>query len=509
MARKRTEVSSAPSQSTAKQKNDWYQKNINNYAVAEQAIKELRDVTKSTTKTINTFNKESLRGYFQNIGSNEKNLRNLSRYLYYRSHTYYRLVNFYAGMFCLDARSVVPEYDLTKEPDTTKMLKSYYETLKILECMNLQQEFTKIYTRCFIEDVFYGCVYYDETGMFILPIDPDYCKINGMFFDGGYSFKMDMTYFRSRKDVLEMLGEPFDSMYRAYNGNNANRWQPMPEEYCLCLKFRADDYETVIPPLVASFNSFANLIDLEDIQAIADEQQIYKMVWLEMETLNGTKSPDDWKVNPNLMMKYFNRMLEEAFPEYVTGAIVPGKLNTINFNNDQATDTNRITKATEAVLNTTGGAEVLNGATIKNAAAFTSAAKANTSFAISTLLPQTQAWLNRFLKIQLKNASKVKFFPVSIYTKDDFKKSLLESSQYGFSNKLAYNTLNGISEMDSLALNYLEETVLNLSEKLKPLQSSHTASGKDATTSATTKRGRPQKDEGEISEEGERSRDKK
>ena len=76
------------SKSTAKEK-----KVIENYAKAENAIRKLRDVNKSTTgRTINSFNKDSLRSYLQNISSNEKNLRNLSRYLYYNIQVYFRLI---------------------------------------------------------------------------------------------------------------------------------------------------------------------------------------------------------------------------------------------------------------------------------------------------------------------------------------------------------------------------------------------------------------------------------
>ena len=109
-------IDPAPSQlnNTAEMR-DWYQKNkknIENYAAAMEGAKSLRDITKTSTKAVTAYSKDSLRTYLQNIGSNEKNLRNLSRYLYYRCHAYYRLIAYNANMFCLDARSVIPEYDM-------------------------------------------------------------------------------------------------------------------------------------------------------------------------------------------------------------------------------------------------------------------------------------------------------------------------------------------------------------------------------------------------------------
>ena len=91
---KKTEVSTdAPSNTkkpTTAEMHEWFEKNkkhIENFAAAESAAKGLRDITKTATKTISTFSRETLRTYLQNLGSNEKNLRNLSCYLYYRSKT--------------------------------------------------------------------------------------------------------------------------------------------------------------------------------------------------------------------------------------------------------------------------------------------------------------------------------------------------------------------------------------------------------------------------------------
>lgn len=515
MARtKSTEVSTAPSstskkQPTAAELRTWYEQNkkhIENFASANAAIKGFRDVAKTSTKTVSVFSKETLRSYLQNIGTNEKNLRNLSRYLYYRCHAYYRLIMYNANMFCLEGRSVIPNYDLTKDNDVKKTLKSYNDTLDVLDRMNLQYEFLKVYATTFREDIYYGCCYYDETGMFFYPLDPDYCKISGMYQTGDFAFSMDMSYFRSKLDVLEMLGDPFQSMYRAYeSGGSAAKWQPMPDEYAVCLKARAEDWETVLPVYSGLLNSIINLIDLEDIQAIADEQEIYKMIWLEMETLTGSKDVDDWKVDPTIMIDYFERMINEALPDYTSAAIVPGKLNTISFDSDKTTDTNKISTATETLFNSSGGAQILNSSTIKGTTAFNAAIKADTEFAISMLLPQTQAWVNRFLSYQVSNPCRVKFFEISTYTKDAFKESLLKDAQYGLPTKLALNALNGYSEKETMALNFLEEQCLQVTNKFVPLQSSHTQSGSDSSEEG---QGAPVKSDTEITDEGEESREK-
>lgn len=504
-----TKSKSAPANKlTAAELREWYEQNkkeIANFAKADNAIKQLTDVSKTTTKTISAFNKESLRTYLQNIGSNQKNLRNLSRYLFYRCHAYYRLIMYNSTMFDLTARTVVPQYDMLNPPDRESFLKDYQETLDVLDRLNLQFEMLKAYTTCFIEDVFYGCVYYDETGMFILPLPPDYCKIVGIYSSSDFSFAMDMSYFRNRQTLLEYYGEPFQQMYKAYQNDTQNgKWQTMPDEYCICLKARAEDWETILPVFSGLLNSIISLIDLEDIQAIADEQEIYKMIWLELETITNSDECNDWKIDPKIVIQYFNRMINEALPDYTTAAIIPGKLDQVSFNNDKATDTNKISKATESLFNSSGGCQVLNSASISGTTAFEAAIKADTELAISMLLPQTQSWLNRMLTYWVSNPAKVTFFEVSSYTKETLKKDLLESCQYGFSNILAYNSLNGISEKSTIALNYLEGTCLNLTAMFKPLQSSHTQ-----TTDTSDTGGAPIKDPEDLTDNGSKTRENK
>lgn len=484
------------------QKYEKAQEKLKKFEEDQRDIRRLRDTTKQQTKSISVFNKESLRQYMQNLGSNEQNLRNLSWYLFYRSMTYMRLCHFYANMFYLNGRSVIPQYDLVKKPDVNKTLKSYQETLDWIERMHLQQEFYSIYLTCFVQDVFYGIYLIDETGVFIWQIPANYARIDGKYTSGDFAISMDVTYLRSRQELIEYIPEPFEDMYREYERTGV-KWQPVPDKFAICMKYRYEDYETVLPPFIAAFNALINLADLEDIQAIADEQEIYKMIWLQMETIG--EDIDDWKVNPDLMLAYFSRMINEALPDYISAAIVPGKLDSIAFEDQAAGDTTKVSNATKTVLNTTGGAEILNGETISGAEAFRYSQVANTEFAISSLLPQTQAFVNRQLSYLCSNPCTVKFFPISVYTREQFKEDMLKAGQYSLPTKLAYMTLNGFSEKDTLALTYLEADVLKLQDILKyPLNSSfiNPISNTDPVTG-----GRPKDDVQTTS--GEESEDKR
>lgn len=495
-------TTSTGSSMTAAEAKKWYEENFNrivNFEKSMDAFKQFGDYTKNAATTISVYDKTQLQNYLRNIGNNEKNLRNLSWYLYTRSMIYSRLVKFYANMFDLNIRSVIPNYDDVEKQNNDGIMKSYAETIITLDKIRLQQEFYPVFLNNFIQDVFYGVVFVDETGIFIFPIPAEFAKIAGKYMEGDYGYAIDCSYFRNRQELLEYFPDPFQKLWDEYQKTN-QKWQVMPPEYTLCTKYNTEDDHLIFPPFTPLFNSIINLCDLENIQAVADAQSIFKLLYLEMPLLKNSNTVDDWAVDPSLVEKYYNR-LSGQIPEYYALGISPTELKYVNFESDASTDTTKIANATSALLDMAGGGEILRGSTINNTYAFKMATIANTEYAISSLLPQVSSWVNRMLKIWCKNPCKVKFAPVSVYTRADYREQLLSSAQYGLPVKLQLNALNGYNELDTLSMNYLEENILELHNKFVPLQSSYTQSGgtvdEDGYTSEVGQ-GAPTKDPGDA-----------
>ena len=338
--------------------------------------------------------------------------------------------------------------------------------------------------------------------MFILKIPPEYCRISGKYFTGDYSFSVDMSKYKKFEDVLEYLGDPLLSMYKEYGGNSQKKWQPMPDEYALCTKSRVETWETIVPIYSGLFIDLIGLLNLGDVQAVADEQQIYKLITATIPTLSGADEPDQWAVNIDFAVDYYNKLVD-SLPPYIGSVISPLPLNTISFSDDQTTDTTKVQKATKEVLNTSGGAQILNSSSISGAEAFRAATKADTELAISALLGQIQGWVNRMLSYQVKNAAKVKFFEVSSYTKDTLREAMQKDLQYDSSKMILINALNGISELDTLSMTFLANDVLDLKNKFVPLVSANTVSN------ASDEGGRPEVSDSEISDDGAKTRDRK
>ena len=481
---------------TAAEMSEWQR----NYQIAEDAIKKLRDVTKTTHKTTTAYNKDQVISYLQNIGSNEKSLMKLSRYLYYRSQIYFRIIDFYSSMFELDIRTVIPK---SNDGGMTIDMDGYNETIKWLDAMKLSRHMKAPLTTVFKEDVFFGAYWLDESGMVVIELDPDYARIDCVYPYGNFGFSMDMSWFRSRQDILGYWGSPFTEMYEEYK-DTGEKWQHLTERHAMCFKFHSETPDLITPPFIGIFLSLISLEDLQDLQAVQDEMNTYRLLGLKLKPLSSSKMADDWEVSPDLMVKYFDKMLADALPPYTTAAIIPGSddVQVVNFSDDATTDVDKLSNAMKAILDTSGGGEILQGSNINSTAAFKAAQIANTNFALSPILPQIEGWVEMALNVILNDPAKVKFPKVSSYTKDSYREEILKNCQNGLPQKLTLASISGFSEHDTMALNTLERE-LNIPEVFRPLNTSYTQSGSGSDESEA---GRPETPDDELSPSGERTR---
>ena len=483
-----------------------------NYANAKDAaVRYLRDVEKAIkNRNIVITDREKVRSYLTgNIGGNGKELIRASRYLYYRSQIYHKLVHFYADMYCLECRNVTPPYDFTNPMDSKKALKQFNDTLDFLDIMNLKNNFNEVFINLWIEDASFNLFFHDDTGALFYRIEPEECIFDSKYMLGpGLGFAMDMSKWKSpaRQKLIEQLGSPLKEMYEEYDRTKI-KYVHVPDQYSAAFKLRLDLWDTIIPPIIAMFMQLANLNDLVDIQADADELSIFKLIYYPLKILSNGKT-DDFEVTPDLALDYFNRMVEDALPKNVSAAPIPGdELKVIDFSNDTTKDIDRVEQSQSQILGSAGGAGALLDAqrAINNTALINAALKNETTYALSSILPQIESFTNRMLKFYVSNPCHVSYFPVSIYTKEDYRKTLLESLQHGYPYRLSYGTLLNFTERETMGQLMFNQEVLGLHDlMIHPLQSSYTLSGE--SEKGEVGQGRDPIPDDQLSPSGDRSR---
>lgn len=469
------------------------------YTKAKAAIKDLTDLRKSPDTSYSVFDREKLRRYLKNPLANYKNLIALSRYLYTRSQPYRKMITYNASMIDTTFRTIVPVMDMTKKKSNdAKVQKDYWTVCNIMNRSNLQGEIRKMNIIAWREDTAYGVWYSDPSGIFILALPYDYCRVDSIYADGSLGFAMDMSYFDSRPELIEFWGEPFISMYDEYKKDKQNnKWMHMDDKVAYVVKVNLDDPLNPIPPYVGLFNSIINLADTEDLQATKDAASVYKTLVFEMETKG--EETDDFKVDPDTAVNYVNRANADL-PPYVGSILSPVKVMPISFEKDQAADVNIIENATKNLFNCSGGAQILNSLNISTTIGWLSVLISDEQFAAGILRSQVENNLNRLVSAERPNNCRIKLMPISPYTKNMYKESLEKDFQYGVPVKLALNALNGFTEVETVSMAKFED-MLDLKDLFQPPQSANTQSNKGEAGGQT-------KNPEDLSDEGDESRNK-
>lgn len=500
-------ISTPSGDKTVKQVSEYLtkQEQVNEMFATTQAMidaLQLVDLSKTESRTFQTYSRDTLRTYLKSPKNYESQIRNLSRYLYRLCYEYKRICYFYATMVCGDVFNIVPLVDPTKKINENKLIKNWYATLSKWQRMNFENELTKLLIVAWREDTVYGYVYDDsdqEGGTcFYQILDGDYCRVSSIE-EGVFRFAFDFSYFRSHSTYLDYWDSEFKEKYEAYENDSSLRWQELDPERQICLKVNADDATMDYPPFASLFESIISNIDLQSIKTAKDELSAYKLLVARLKPLTGAKSPDDFEVDPQTALKYYNKFVA-ALPECVNACLSPIPIEAVEFKDLNTTDdTDMISSSLSNLFKRVGGVILDNdktGSTIYEAQII-----ADMELAHGTIVPQLNRYLNLYFDYTIGNDhARIKYLKgVCPYTRKSKRKEYLESAQNGM-NKIKIAILDGESQLEFISSLYLE-SALGINELMTPLNTSYTQS------SSSSDGGAPTKDATELTDEGSSSRE--
>lgn len=472
-------------------------------------ILQLIDLTNAKTQTYTTYSRNSLRTYLKNPASesNQKQLRKLSEFLYTVSHVYRRIVNNKANQLTCKNWIVYPKMNDNGDFDENSY-QNYIKTTKYIENMNLESQIRKCMVKAWLDDVVYGFTYGNpEDGEFMIHLlNPDYCKISSQhYFGGQLNFAFDFSFFNgSNSFYLDVYDPIFKKMYNKYNSDSSLRWQELPVERTFCIKINDDNLDYPVPPFSGMFDSLINLVDLQGVQDLKDELSAYKLIWAKIDTIAGTKEVDNFAIDLELANEFYQKM-QEALPDNVFMALSPMDLDSIDFVSNTAEDTNIINKAYMNLVEANGDI-VSNSNKITNSTSFKLALLADSMSAMAPV-KQINTWVNLYVRNNLKIEDViVEYSDVSKYFEEDRLNLLLKIAQYGVPVKQELASLVGLNSAKCRSMEFLEEKLgLSKAVWINPLVSSNTQSG--ISENGDGSEGRPIKDSGDLSDEGESTRD--
>ena len=444
--------------------------------------------TTTNAQTYQKYNREQILRWLQNPANNEKNLRNASIYFYLSSMHYQRLIAYYAKLPLWQYVIYPKVYDPTVKIDNVK--KQYYKVAEILKAMSIPQVGSIIATTVLRDGIYFGVRHLGRGGCYIQRLNPDICRI-AYIQEGVPLFKVDMS--KIPKDQLEFYPPQFERMYSAYE-KEGQKWQDVPEDISVCIKFDLSTIEYSIPPFAAILPGLYKISDAEDRHDVSANQRNIKMIFATAPIKEDGSPAMDF----DLFVKYYQHLANQL-PEEIGLGASPFKMEAVDFYKNTTADIDDVARTTSNFWASAGTSPLLHGTVSETAGTMKLAIKSDESF-VSDIVAQIERAINAYLELEVggKIIFNIKILPTTIFNIDEYVARYKEGATLGI-GKLYYMAALDIPQADFEGINIIENQVLELDKKLTPLKSSY--------NSGSDKSGRPQKKDEDLQETGENTKE--
>jgi len=463
--------------------------------LSRMLINDLNNI-QTTKNSLSKFTSEQVARYLQQPVKHEKELRELSRYLYTASPNYKRLILYFSSLLTYDY--IVEPYDVNYEKlDKVKFKKQYLKSLSLLESMNIPHEMTKALRIAFKEDVFYGYEHQSRDSYFIQKLNPDYCQISSIE-DGVYNFAFDFTFFDKVENKGKLASYPseFIEKYQQYK-NTKEKWIELDSKNTICIKVN-EEIEYPIPPFNIVFESIFDLDEYKRLKKAKIKMDNYMILTQKIPIDENSGDPNKFLIDLETAMMFHNKA-SDALPDSVGLVTSPMEIEGIKLERYQK-EKDSVAEAERDFYNSSGVSQLLFNSDKVSSTGSNKSAQTDEQI-LFAVLRQIERWVNRKLKnFAGQYKFKVNFLNTTEFNKKDVSDTYLKAAQYGMPVKMMLGASLGLSPSSMANMTFLENDVLNLHEELIPLSSAHVQSGKDGA-------GAPKKSENELSDSGSKTRE--
>lgn len=470
------------------------------FAVLNRLI--TRDLNNNTnTPTFSLYTKDNITEYLSNPYTYERQLRRAVTYIYGASSHFRRLIQYFTGLS--DLSFVVSPYRIDpKTANVRSVNRNYRKVLNAMSAMNVHSQFPKILTVCLREDTFYGTMWVTNDNITIQQLPSDYCAISTI--EGNVlNVTFDFSYFDAHSQYLEYYPAEFQSKYRTYQSNRRQRWQELDSPTSFAVKCNNDILDYSLPPFAGILREVYDLEDYKQLKLTKTTLENYAMLVMTL----GIDDEGNWQMDLD-KAKEFWRNLDSVLPEEIGSVLSPMPINKISFEKANTGDTNTISEAEQNLFTAAGVSSLLFNNDKASANALLLSIKADQAITFG-IVKSIEDVVNRFIQAQSYGKNfKVTFLDCSPFNRKEMGDMYLKACQYGLPFISMYAASQGMSQSEVDCMSFLENDVLNLTERFVPLQSSSTQSAASSDgNGATDEGGAPTKDVGDLTDSGEQSRE--
>lgn len=464
-----------------------------------------RDLNNNTnTPTFSLYSKDDIQSYLENPYVYEKQLRKAVVYLYGASPHFRRLIQYFAGLSDL-AYVVSPSKIDPQSANPKTISRNYRKTINALTAMNIRTQFPKILIVCLREDVFYGTMWVANDSITIQQLPSDYCSISTI--EGNVlNVTFDFSYFDSHGAMLEFYPPEFKKKYNIYQKKRTSRWIELDSPTSFAIKCNNDVLDYAMPPFAGILREVYDLEDYKQLKLSKTALENYAMLDMRLPMDKDGR----WLLDYDKAREFWQN-LDAVLPEEVGSVLTPMPINKVSFERSNTGDIDTVANAEQNLFSAAGVSSLLFNNTKASSNALLLSVKADQSITYG-IVKSIEDMVNRFIQAQSYGKNfKVTFLDCSIYNRKELGDQYLKAAQFGLPTVMLYAASQGLGQAEFDSMNFLENDVLNLKDVLIPLKSSTQTSSQTANSSdseaPTDEGGRPPKDDSELTDSGEQSRE--
>lgn len=439
---------------------------------------------------------------------NPNELRRLSKYYYRTNGNYRNNINFLASLPRYDT-VISPIYDLNKKKNNEKIVSLFYKANSFVDDLNVPVTFTHVSQELLINGVYYGIMREDDGKPTIQDLPINYCRTRFKDYNGLDLLEFDLHYFDSigdkelREESLKNFPRQVELAYRKLSkGRRTSNWIEIPSS----MGGVSFTYGDRTPLLVSAIPELQKLEEATQRESTRDENELYKLLIQKMPIDNKGELVFQLDEVADIHASVAE-MISDIDTLDVLTTFGDTSLESIQDSTAASQSSDRIEKYKTNAYDALGRSAIL----------FNADGSASLAYSIKkdeALMKSITDIYANWLKFQINfhfSTSVCHFdftiLPTTAFNFKETQAQYFSGAQYGYSKMYAGVAL-GIKQTAQLSLMDFENEVLGMTEKMVPLQSSYTSSGKSEEKSSDEKTtidlsnsgGRPSLDDTEKSE---------
>ena len=450
----------------------------------------------TTTNRYRTYTERTVRvnkDVVQIINSNSiEGKQKLSREYFNKDGFYKRLIIYYATLLKYQG-ILIPNPSFGQELSTSYIKKRYFNAVDLIDKLKIPIIATNFAVKSLVDGCYYGIFQISDKGqIYFIDLPASYCRTRFKDFEGNDIIEFNITYFDTiineddRKLFLSAYPKEIRAAYNKYKKGKTNKiWIFLSTEYTICFPFFLEGG----PFFLSVIDNIEKYKDAIDNEIDRDLEEIRKIIVQHIPHLDDGRlvfePPEAEEMHKGAVGMLKDNPNISVLTSYAdVDSIVSKTSSDAAHNNiDKILQTVYNESGTSSQLFASTGSSTLDSSIKNDVALMMIFANMFANF-ITNLINKIYANSNINFKYSI--------LPISNYNEKEYVDTSFKLAGSGYSFILPALAM-GINQKDIVNLKELENKVLDLKEKLIPLDSTYTQSGSSNPV------GRPRKEENEKS----------